>query len=171
MGMIRDAIEAKGLTVNAVSKICDVGEMLIRMLDAGHVTHPNIARRIAQALDLTPEQEQSLIPEERRGKPLPEPVMQKEPLVRPVGSQKKPQTRPVLYSKPTTVLIDSDAVRAAMKRKGYSARYLSEQTEHSNPWMGTCLKTGRMHRDDVARIAGMLGVKTSEIIEKQEGRV
>lgn len=75
MGMIRDAIEAKGLTVNAVSRITDVSEMLIRMLDAGHVTQPNIARRIAQALDLTPEQEQSLIPEERRGKPLPEPVM------------------------------------------------------------------------------------------------
>ncbi|MBO5671493.1 MAG: hypothetical protein J6S41_08095 [Clostridia bacterium] len=173
MGMIRDAIEAKGLTVFAVSRICEVSELLIRMLDAGHVTHPNIAHRIAKALDLAPEQEELIIPEERRGKPLPEPepVKRKEPPVRPVCPQKKPDSRPVLYSKPTTVLIDSDAVLAAMKRMGYTGRYLSNQTGHSDPWMGLCLKTGRMHRDDVARIARMLGVRTSDIIYRQEDRV
>ena len=74
MGMIRDAIERKGLAINAVSRICEVSELLIRMLDAGHVTHPHprIAHRVAKLLELTPEQEETLKPEEHRGKPVPE---------------------------------------------------------------------------------------------------
>ena len=55
MGVIKDAIAAKGLTTKEVAVRCEVSELLIRMLDAGHVTHPRIARRVAKLLGLTPE--------------------------------------------------------------------------------------------------------------------
>ena len=169
MGMIRDAIAAKGLTINAVSRITDVREMLIRMLDAGHVTHPNIARRIAKALDLTPEQEQLLIPEGRRGKPLPEPAMQKVPLVRPVVAKEKPKNKgtPVVYHIKDSVMLRTEEIWKLLDERKRTCREISLKTEHSAPWMSSCLKTGRMRKKDVIIVARMLGVDPKDIVYKE----
>lgn len=166
MGMIRDAIEAKGLTVNAVSRICEVSERLIRMLDAGHVTHPRIAHRIARALDLTEEQEESLKPEGHRYKPVPEQVKKPEPLTRPVG--KRSVGRPKDYGKKNTVYINDEALRKLMRQRSTNAAKISRDLDHGEAWMAYCLNTGRMHRQDAEKVAGMLRVNIMDIIDRRE---
>lgn len=169
MGMIRDAIERKGLTINAVSRICEVSELLIRMLDAGHVTHPRIAQRIAKLLDLTPEQEESLKPEEYRGQPVPEKAKPVEAHVTPPAPPKKKHTQgtPVVYHIKDSVMLRTEEIWKLLDERKRTCREISLKTEHSAPWMSSCLKTGRMRKKDVIIVARMLGVDPKDIVYKE----
>lgn len=132
------------------------------MLDAGHVTHPRIAHRLANLLDLTPEQEESLKPEEYRYKPVPEQVKQPEPLTRPVG--RRPSNHPPTYGKKDTVYINSDALRKLMRQRGTNTKEISLKTNHSHAWMTIRLQTGCMQREDAEAVARILRVGIMDII-------
>lgn len=169
MGMIRDAIERKGLTINAVSRICEVSELLIRMLDAGHVTHPRIAHRVANLLELTPEQEEALKPEEYRGKPVPEKAKPVEVHVTPPAPPKKKHTQgtPVVYNIKDSVMLRTEKIWELLDKRKRTCREISLKTDHSAPWMSSCMKTARMRKKDVIIVARMLGVDPRDIIYKE----
>ena len=166
MGVIRDAIEAKGMTTKEVAIRCQVSELLIRMLDAGHVTHPRIARRVAKLLSLTPEQEEMLKPEVHRGQAAQECAKETPPAERPANEKPKPkpEQRPMHYQRGSTVLIESDLIWKALKRNGHTARSVSLMMGKSAPWLSLCLKTGRMNREDAAKIAKLCGMKLQNIL-------
>lgn len=172
MGVIRDAIEAKGMTTKEVAIRCQVSELLIRMLDAGHVTHPRIARRVAKLLSLTPEQEEMLKPEVHRGQAAQERAKETPPAERPANEKPKPkpEQRPMHYQRGSTVLIESDPIWKDMKRKGITAKALSLMMEKSMAWMSLCLKTGRMNRMDAIKVARVLDLRLDDILWKAGGR-
>ena len=168
MGVIKDAIAAKGLTTKEVAVRCAVSELLIRMLDAGHVTHPRIARRVAKLLGLTPEQEEMLKPEVHRGKAVQERAKETPPEERTANEKPKPrpEQRPMYNKRESTVLIDSEVVSKTMKRKGITAKAMSLMMEKSMAWMSLCLKTGRMNRIFAIKVAHVLDLKLDDILWK-----
>lgn len=55
-----------GLTLRAAAEKIDISEALLSLVENGHVTHPNIAKRIKRYYKLTNEEYYQLIPENYR---------------------------------------------------------------------------------------------------------
>lgn len=55
-----------GITLKQVAKRIGVSEALLSMVEAGHVTHPKIARKIGQYYKLTELETEELMPKCRR---------------------------------------------------------------------------------------------------------
>lgn len=59
------------MTISQMAKVCKCSEGLLRMVESGEVTHPNIAARIARAYMLDVDGYNELIPKEHRAKDIP----------------------------------------------------------------------------------------------------